>query len=87
MTFWQDAFSNSKAHSHMTKAIKISPRVDHKVSLPVVPQLQTAPKALALRVAAMFKVLVSMRYRFYSDFTVLQRGFERYYKKHNSCSM
>ncbi|XXG65186.1 hypothetical protein AAC387_Pa05g2954 [Persea americana] len=54
----EDAFSNSKAHSHMTKAIKISPRVDHKVSLPVVPQLQTAPKALALRVAAMFKVLV-----------------------------
>lgn len=81
MTFWQDAFSNSKAHSHMTKAIKISPRVDHKVSLPVVPQLQTAPKALALRVAAMFKVLVSMRYHFYSDLTVLQRGFERYHKK------
>lgn len=60
MTYWQDAFSNSKEHYHRTKTIKMSPTVDHKVSLPIVPQLHVAPRALALRVAAMFKVLVSM---------------------------
>ncbi|KAI8014748.1 ABC transporter D family member 1 [Camellia lanceoleosa] len=38
--------------------IATSPPVNHDVPLPLVPQLQTAPRLLPLRVAAMFKILV-----------------------------
>lgn len=52
------AFSNSKAQSYITEVIAASPSVDQTVPLPVFPQLQTAPRVLPLRVAAMFKILV-----------------------------
>jgi len=39
--------------------IAASPNIDHNVLLPIVPPLQRAPRALPLRVAAMFKILVS----------------------------
>ncbi|XP_042485644.1 ABC transporter D family member 1 [Macadamia integrifolia] len=52
------AFSNSKAQSYVAEVIAMSPTVDQKESLSVVPQLQTTSRALPLRVAAMFKVLV-----------------------------
>ncbi|XP_043708292.1 ABC transporter D family member 1-like [Telopea speciosissima] len=52
------AFSNSKVQSYVVEVVARSPTADHKESLPVVPQLQTTPRALPLRVAAMFKVLV-----------------------------
>jgi hypothetical protein len=38
----------------------VSPSAEHNVTVPVFPQLQRAPGALPLRVAAMFKVLVSL---------------------------
>eukprot|EP00262_Sarcandra_glabra_P018238 TRINITY_DN6477_c0_g2_i1.p1 TRINITY_DN6477_c0_g2~~TRINITY_DN6477_c0_g2_i1.p1 ORF type:complete len:624 (+),score=92.76 TRINITY_DN6477_c0_g2_i1:1-1872(+) len=38
----------------------MSPLMDHKVPLPIVPQLRKAPRTLPARVAAMFKVLVPM---------------------------
>ncbi|XP_077239794.1 ABC transporter D family member 1-like [Tasmannia lanceolata] len=53
-----NAFSNSKAHSYVPKVIAKSPSMDLKIPLAVLPQLQNAPRALSLRVAAMFKVLV-----------------------------
>ncbi|KAI8028707.1 ABC transporter D family member 1 [Camellia lanceoleosa] len=40
------------------KLIAASPPVNHDVPLPLVPQLQTAPRLLPLRIAAMFKILV-----------------------------
>ncbi|KAI9165040.1 hypothetical protein LWI28_006462 [Acer negundo] len=52
------AFSNSKAQSYIPDVIASSPFVDHSVPLAVFPQLQCAPRALPLRVAAMLKVLV-----------------------------
>lgn len=59
--FLQDsAFSNSKGQSYISEVIVASPLVNHCVPLPIVPQLQSAPRALPLRVAAMFKVLVSL---------------------------
>ncbi|KAJ4967016.1 hypothetical protein NE237_018865 [Protea cynaroides] len=51
-------FSNSKAESYVAEVIAMSPTADNKESLPVVPLLQMTPRALPLRVAAMFKVLV-----------------------------
>ncbi|CAL5391391.1 unnamed protein product [Camellia sinensis] len=51
------SISNSKSQSYVSKLIAASPPVNHDVPLPVVPQLQTAPRLLPLRVAAMFKIL------------------------------
>lgn len=52
------AFSSPKAEAYISQVVAASPSVDHTVPLPVVPQLQTAPRILPLRVAAMFKILV-----------------------------
>ncbi|GMP54406.1 hypothetical protein CsSME_00019597 [Camellia sinensis var. sinensis] len=52
------SISNSKSQSYVSKLIAASPPVNHDVPLPLVPQLQTAPRLLPLRVAAMFKILV-----------------------------
>jgi len=61
MVFVQNsAFSNSKAESCITEVIARSPSVDQTVQLPLFPQFQTAPRALPLRVAAMFKILVNL---------------------------
>lgn len=57
-TVKNSAFSNSKAESYITEVIARSPSVDQTVQLPMFPQFQTAPRALPLRVAAMFKILV-----------------------------
>ncbi|KAB5556510.1 hypothetical protein DKX38_007419 [Salix brachista] len=56
----QKAFSTSDkaTHSYITEVIAASPNTDYDVPLPIVPQLQRAPRALPLRVAAMFKILV-----------------------------
>ncbi|CAL5323857.1 unnamed protein product [Camellia sinensis] len=51
------SISNSKSQSYISKLIAASPPVNHDVPLPLVPQLQTAPRLLPLRVAAMFKIL------------------------------
>ncbi|XP_057970554.1 ABC transporter D family member 1 [Malania oleifera] len=52
------AFSSSKAQSYISKVIAASHPVDPSLPLPVVPQLQSAPRMFPLRVAAMCKVLV-----------------------------
>ncbi|KAM7275710.1 hypothetical protein ACFE04_017576 [Oxalis oulophora] len=52
-------FSNAKGRSYISEVIRASPSMNHSVSLPTFPQLQSVPRALQLRVAAMFKVLVS----------------------------
>ncbi|KAF5960513.1 hypothetical protein HYC85_001722 [Camellia sinensis] len=52
------SISNSKSQSYISKLIAASPPVNHDVPLPLVPQLQAAPRILPLRVAAMFKILV-----------------------------
>ncbi|XP_065881144.1 ABC transporter D family member 1-like isoform X2 [Euphorbia lathyris] len=51
-------FSNSKAEFHISEVIATSPREDFESLLPVVPELQSPPRALALRVAALFRILV-----------------------------
>ncbi|KAG5245171.1 ABC transporter family member [Salix suchowensis] len=45
-------------HSYISEVIAASPNTDYDVPLPIVPPLQRAPRALPLRVAAMFKILV-----------------------------
>ncbi|XP_034202477.1 ABC transporter D family member 1 isoform X1 [Prunus dulcis] len=50
--------SNSKAQSYIGEVIAVSPSEDHNVTHPFVPQLRRDPRALPLRVAAMFKVLI-----------------------------
>ncbi|KAF6139384.1 hypothetical protein GIB67_026226 [Kingdonia uniflora] len=52
------AFSNSKAQSYEADVLAVYSTVDHKAQLPIVPQLKKTPRALPLRVASMFKVLV-----------------------------
>ncbi|MBA0717513.1 hypothetical protein Golax_005324, partial [Gossypium laxum] len=52
------AFSSPKTQSYVSEVIATSPSVNHGVKLPIVPQLHKVPRALPLRVAAMFKVLV-----------------------------
>ncbi|XP_043813595.1 ABC transporter D family member 1 isoform X2 [Manihot esculenta] len=52
------AFSNSKAQSYISEVIVAFHGADPGLQLPIVPQLQRAPRALALRVAAMSKILV-----------------------------
>nr|XP_048327780.1 ABC transporter D family member 1 isoform X2 [Ziziphus jujuba var. spinosa] len=52
------AFSNSKSQSYIADVIAVSPTVDLAGPLPLFPQLHGTPRALPLRVAAMFKVLV-----------------------------
>ncbi|XP_065875932.1 ABC transporter D family member 1 [Euphorbia lathyris] len=52
------AFAHSKAQSYISDVIATSPNEDPKRPLPIVPQLQRPPRLLALRVAAMFKILV-----------------------------
>ena len=54
------AFSNSKGQSYIVDVIAVSPSVDLAGPMPVVPQLQGVPRALPLRVAAMFRVLVRL---------------------------
>ncbi|XP_010277351.1 PREDICTED: ABC transporter D family member 1 [Nelumbo nucifera] len=58
VTIKDSAFPNSKEQSYVGEVLATSPPVDHKVPLPVVPQLQMTPRTLPLRVAAMAKVLV-----------------------------
>ncbi|KAG8642874.1 ABC transporter D family member 1 isoform X2 [Manihot esculenta] len=53
------AFSKSKAQSYISEVIVASPRADAGLPLPIFPQLQRAPRVLALRVAAMFRILAS----------------------------
>ncbi|KAG8474823.1 hypothetical protein CXB51_031537 [Gossypium anomalum] len=54
----ESAFSSPKTQSYVSEVIATSPFVNHGVKLPIVPQLLKVPRALPLRVAAMFKVLV-----------------------------
>ncbi|KAJ9132191.1 hypothetical protein P3X46_034280 [Hevea brasiliensis] len=51
-------FSNSKSQSYISELIVACPSADPGLPLPIVPQLQRDPRVLALRVAAMFKILV-----------------------------
>ncbi|CAH1430038.1 unnamed protein product [Lactuca virosa] len=51
-------FSSSKSQSYFSELIAASPSEEISTLLPVVPQLQNDPRALPLRIAAMFKVLV-----------------------------
>ncbi|KAJ0976938.1 hypothetical protein J5N97_012412 [Dioscorea zingiberensis] len=51
-------FSKSNAHSYVTEVIASSPVLERNIQLPIVPQLQKAPRILPLRAAAMLKVLV-----------------------------
>ncbi|KAF7128970.1 hypothetical protein RHSIM_Rhsim10G0162600 [Rhododendron simsii] len=52
------SFKNGKSQSYTPELIASSPFVDRDVKLPVFPQLQSAPRLLPLRVAAMFKILL-----------------------------
>ncbi|CAK7334627.1 unnamed protein product [Dovyalis caffra] len=56
----QKAFSTSDkvTHSYISEVVAASPDIDHNLPLPIVPPLQRAPRALPLRVASMFKILV-----------------------------
>lgn len=45
----------------------MSPSEDHNVTHPFVPQLRRDPRALPLRVAAMFKVLVSILFCYFKS--------------------
>ncbi|KAF9678865.1 hypothetical protein SADUNF_Sadunf07G0080700 [Salix dunnii] len=56
----QKAFSTSDKveHSYISEVIAVSPSVNHNLPSPIVPPLQGVPRALPLRVAAMFKILV-----------------------------
>ncbi|CAI0420305.1 unnamed protein product [Linum tenue] len=51
-------FPSSKAQSYISEVIARSPQFDHNVPVPSVLQLKRNPRALPLRVAAMFKILV-----------------------------
>nr|XP_029122470.1 ABC transporter D family member 1 isoform X2 [Elaeis guineensis] len=53
-----NASPKPRGHSYSTKVITSSPKIEYKVPLPIVPQLQKTPRILPLRVAAMFKILV-----------------------------
>ncbi|XP_008807661.1 ABC transporter D family member 1-like isoform X2 [Phoenix dactylifera] len=53
-----NASPKSKGHSYSTAVIASSPEIQYNVPLPMVPQLQSAPRTLPLKVAAMFKILV-----------------------------
>ncbi|CAL9173750.1 unnamed protein product [Musa hybrid cultivar] len=50
--------SKSEVHSYLAQVIASSPDIDKDVSVPIVPQLQKAPRTLPHRVASMFKVLI-----------------------------
>lgn len=52
------SFANGKSQAYTPELIAASPSLDRDVKLPVVPQLQSTPRLLPLRVAAMFKILV-----------------------------
>ncbi|XP_052197814.1 ABC transporter D family member 1 [Diospyros lotus] len=52
------SFSNAKSQPYISELITTSPHVDHDVPLPIVRQLQGAPRLLPLRIASMFKILV-----------------------------
>lgn len=52
------AFSSSKSESYFSELIAASPSEEISTLLPAVPQLQIDPRALPLRIASMFKVLV-----------------------------
>lgn len=54
----ETAPSDPKTESYMTEVIAMSPRVEPKLSLPVVPRLRKTPRVLPSRVAALCKVLV-----------------------------
>ncbi|XP_008781581.2 ABC transporter D family member 1-like [Phoenix dactylifera] len=53
-----NASPKPSGHSYSTKVITSCPKMEYKVALPIVPQLQKTPRILPLRVAAMFKILV-----------------------------
>ncbi|PKI61174.1 hypothetical protein CRG98_018405 [Punica granatum] len=52
------AFSNNKVQSYISEVLGKSPSVDNKGPLPLVPQLQSTPRVLPLRVAALLRILV-----------------------------
>ncbi|KAK6925517.1 ABC transporter-like, ATP-binding domain [Dillenia turbinata] len=52
------ALANSKGQSYISEVIAMSPPVDGNDGLPAVPRLESTPRLVPLRVAAMFKVLV-----------------------------
>ncbi|CAN1224688.1 ABC transporter D family member 1 [Linum perenne] len=52
------ALTSSKTQSYISEVIARSPQFDHNIPLHAVAQLQSTPRALPLRVAAMFKILV-----------------------------
>ncbi|XP_010531380.1 PREDICTED: ABC transporter D family member 1 [Tarenaya hassleriana] len=54
----ESALANSKAQSYQTELIAKSPVVDKNIVLPRFPQLQTSPRALPSRVAAMINILI-----------------------------
>lgn len=61
LLYLQDStFSSSKSQSYFSELIAASPSEEISTLLPVVPQLQNDPRVLPLRIAAMFKVLVSV---------------------------
>ncbi|WCJ34821.1 ABC transporter D family member 1 [Euphorbia peplus] len=57
-TDMDSTFSNSKAQFHISEVIATSPHEDFESILPVIPELQGPPRALTLRVAALFRILV-----------------------------
>ncbi|KAK9098569.1 hypothetical protein Syun_025614 [Stephania yunnanensis] len=52
------SFEDLKAQSYDSELISKSPKVDHSVPLPIIPQLSRSRRGLPLRVAAMIKILV-----------------------------
>ncbi|CAN1224686.1 ABC transporter D family member 1 [Linum perenne] len=57
-TIDDSALTSSKTQSYISEVIARSPQFDHNIPLHAVAQLQSTPRALPLRVAAMFKILV-----------------------------
>ncbi|MQM14516.1 hypothetical protein Taro_047449, partial [Colocasia esculenta] len=57
-TAGKKSFSNPSTKSYKMEVVAASPEMDTRTKLPIVPQLQSAPRALPLRVAAMSRVLV-----------------------------
>nr|CAD1833661.1 unnamed protein product [Ananas comosus var. bracteatus] len=68
-----NALSKSKEHSYSTEVIASSPKMEHEISLPHVPQLQCSPRPLPLRAAAMFKILVFLGFLHSPQFLLLDK--------------
>ncbi|KAI8032142.1 ABC transporter D family member 1 [Camellia lanceoleosa] len=58
MTKMDSLSSNAKSQSYISELTAASPPVSHGAPLPIIPQLQSAPRPLISRIAAMFKILV-----------------------------